>query len=383
MTEIINIQLPKDDRGNDPNDFRYDENYADLLSAKPSFTPEERPTPSFSLDQFSLNGASEDMEARMLDDIFILGLMAILGQSTVFYSKPNVGKTLLILWLLIDAIKQGRIDGKNVFYINADDNHKGLTHKLKLAEKYGFKMLAPGYNGFKAEMLSGVLSNMIATDNAHGQILILDTLKKFTDIMDKRKGSKFGEVVRQFVSHGGTVAMLAHVNKHRNEEGGVIYSGTSDLVDDSDCAYTIDIVTDDKISGLRTVKFENFKSRGDVAHEEVYEYDCADGTSYADRLLSVRAITGQERQDAENRKILDERMERNYEAIEVIKQCIQDGITIKTALLREAQDRSGISRRKILKALNEHAGSKKSEYQFWHVDIADKNAHVYKLNYDV
>ena len=75
----------------------------------------------------------------MLDDKFVMGLMAIIGQSTVFYAKHNVGKTLIGLYLLIEKIKTGEIDPADIYYINADDTHKGLVYKLKLAERYGFK----------------------------------------------------------------------------------------------------------------------------------------------------------------------------------------------------------------------------------------------------
>jgi len=338
---------------------------------------------AFSLDMFALNGSSGDMESRMLDDKFILGRMAILGQSTVLYAKPNAGKTLLTVWLLIEAIKSGEINGDDMFYINADDNHKGLTYKLKLAERYGFRMLAPGYNGFKADMLSAYLASLVGQDAARGKILILDTVKKFTDIMRKDKSSNFGEAVRQFVAHGGSVIMLAHVNKYADDEGKPIYSGTTDLVDDADCAYTLDVVTDDKLSGERTVKFENFKSRGDVALEEVYQYDFSEGKTYYDRLESVRAVTDDEREAAEKQKRLDEKLDRNREAVEAIKDCLRQGINKKTELIKGAHDSSGVSRSKIRKALNDHSGKAIAAYQYWHLNVEDKNAHVYKLNWGV
>jgi hypothetical protein len=338
---------------------------------------------AFSLDMFSLNGMAAEMESKMLDDKFILGRMAILGQSTVFYAKPNAGKTLLTIWLLIEAIKSGEIDGKDVFYINADDNHKGLTYKLKLAEKYGFQMLAPGYNGFDAKMLSSYLAGLVLQEQASGKILILDTVKKFTDIMRKDKASDFGESVRQFVAHGGSVIMLAHVNKHKDDEGKVVYSGTTDLVDDADCAYTLDVVTDDKFSGERTVKFENFKSRGDVALDAVYSYDYSEGLSYYGRLESVKAVSDEERQAAEKQKRLDAMLDRNREAVEAIKDVLREGSQKKTELVKAAHESSGVSRSKIQRALKDHAGKSIADYQYWHLDIQDKNAHVYKLNWGV
>jgi KaiC/GvpD/RAD55 family RecA-like ATPase len=343
----------------------------------------EAKDPVFDMTKFSLRGKSAAMRKQMLDDKYVLGKMALLGQSTVFYAPPNVGKTLITLWLIIQGIKSGEVEGKDIFYINADDNHKGLVHKLELVEEHGFEMLAPGHEEFKAEKLAGYLAELIRQGNARGKVFILDTVKKFTDLMNKDKSSKFGEVLRQFVSHGGTVIMLAHTNKHRDEENKVVYSGTTDLVDDADCAYTIDVVTEEKASGLRTVKFENFKSRGDVVSEAVYRYNYADGTPYHERLRSVEEVGQAERQEAEKRKRLDMMLDKNRDAVQIIKECIREGITNKTELIAQAYDRSGITKAKITRALNDHTGSTVSDYQFWHVNVKDKNAHVYQLNWGV
>lgn len=376
MREIVKVTAPCVGQGKDPNDFRDNPEFVESLEKELS-----RPKTTFSLDQFVLNGQAAEMEVAMLDDVFILGRMAILGQSTVIYAKPNAGKTLLTIWLIIEATKSGTMQGKDIFYINADDNHKGLTYKLKLAEKHGFKMLAPGYNGFKADMLSQILNAMIQNNEARGKVLILDTVKKFTDIMRKDRATQFGEAVRQFVTHGGSVVMLAHVNKHRDDDGKVIFAGTSDLVDDADCAYTLDTVVEDKSTGTRTVKFENFKSRGDVEAEAVYEYDFAGGTSYQSRLDSVRAISDTEREEAEKRALLDSKLDRNRDAVEAIKEVIKAGHTQKTELLDQARKVSGISKPRLAKVLTEHTGSVIQDGQFWHVSIEAKNAHVYRLNW--
>lgn len=337
----------------------------------------------FSLTGFALNGKAAEMKSKMLEDRYVLGRMAILGQGTVIYAKPNVGKTLLTLWLLIDAIRRGEINAEDVFYVNADDTHKGLIYKLELAEKHGFSMLAPGYKGFKAEHLPEYLARMASEGTAGGKIVILDTVKKFTDLMRKDKASDFAEKVRRFVTHGGSVIALAHCNKHRDDQQKVVYSGTTDLVDDFDCAYTLDVVTEDAATSLRTIKFENFKARGDVERESFYRYDYADGTPYEKRLESVHEISKTERKEAERRKRLEALLEKNRAAVDAIRECLQEGINQKTALIDEAATRSGLSKKKITKALSEHTGGKPSENQFWNVSVGDKNAHLYTLNYGV
>ena len=46
-------------------------------------------SPAFSFNQFSLNGKSAVMREKMLTDTFVLDNIAILGQTTAIYAKPN------------------------------------------------------------------------------------------------------------------------------------------------------------------------------------------------------------------------------------------------------------------------------------------------------
>ena len=146
--------------------------------------PAENKVDHNSLDKFSLRGMSGEMARLAVDAVYVLWLIALMGQATVIYAAPNTGKTLIILFLLIEAIKNGRVDPSNVYYINVDDTHMGLTEKLRLAEEYGFHMLADGYKDFEAGVFLSSVRDMIEKDQARGVIIILDTLKKFTDLMD-------------------------------------------------------------------------------------------------------------------------------------------------------------------------------------------------------
>ncbi len=118
---------------------------------------------------------------------------------------------------------------------------KGLTIKGKDSSKKGFNMLAPGYKGFEAEHLLPMLGQLIIEKQARGKIIILDTLKKFTSLMDKKSSANFGIKIREFISHGGTIIALAHTNKNRSDDGKLIFEGTGDITNDVDCYYTIDI----------------------------------------------------------------------------------------------------------------------------------------------
>jgi hypothetical protein len=362
-------KLLKTELGNDTNDNRGDLEYLGKINPGP--------LPN-SLDSFVLNGASEDMKTKMLEDKYILGRMAILGQSTAIYAKPNAGKTLITIWLLIKAIESGQVNPGDVYYVNADDNYKGLTYKLSIAEQHGFLMLAPGHKGFKAEMLATALAEMVESDTAHGKILILDTLKKFTDIMDKRATTKFGDAFRQFVSKGGSIIMLAHVNKHNDSEGKVIYAGTSDIVDDADCCYTLEVIeetADDKV-----IEFTNFKDRGDVAKKALFTYSNAEGVMYGDLLVSVIELDDQESVRIAARVATREKLEKNQHIIEEIKTAINEGIANKTELVAEVRNATGESKRRVIDVLKDHTGPKVKYGQLWTIDTSYKHRYAYQLN---
>lgn len=331
----------------------------------------------FDLAQFSLTGKSAAMRAKMMDDKYVLGRIAILGQWTAIYAKPNSGKTLLTVHLLIEAVRSGNINGADVFYINADDTQKGLIQKLELAEKYGLHMLSPGHSGFDANLLLRYLQKMIEDETAGGKILILDTLKKFTDIMDKRVSSEFGKVMRAFVSHGGTVIVLAHTNKNRDANGKVVFSGTSDIVDDADCAYTLDAT--EAGGDSKTVLFENFKQRGDVAREVAYTYSTREGQSYDALLASVCELDEEKKKAHQEQARVAMMLVRNADAIEAITETIQSGVSLKTELIEAASKASGISKQKISKALDAHTGEAWQSGHRWRQVRLEHNAKQYHL----
>ena len=333
------------------------------------------------LSKFTLNGESEAMKKQMLDDIHILGKLALFGQWTMLYSKPNAGKTLLIIWLLIAAIKAGILKGSDVYYLNCDDTFKGLTYKLKLAEDNGFNMMSPGYKDFKAEMLAAIIKKLIEGGSAKGKVLILDTIKKFTDLMKKDKSSEFGEAIRQFILHGGSVIGLAHVNKHRGDDGKVIHAGTSDLVDDCDCAYTLDIVKDDKWEGERVVKFENFKNRGDVALQASYSYDASEHRTYQERLDSIECLDKSEVERAERHRKREKLFLKNKDIIDDIKGILSEKPMNKQELIKAVIAESGVGRDRIRRILKEHHGACIDDFQFWlSKRSGNKNERIYTLN---
>jgi hypothetical protein len=324
----------------------------------------------FDLSKFSLFGQTEAMKQKMITDVFVLKDIAILGQATVIYAQFNTGKTLLTLWMLAESIKEHRIKGEDVFYINADDTYNGLVTKNMIAEKYGFHQLAPNINGFDPSEFISYMKAMVDSDVCHGKIIVLDTLKKFTDLMSKKVGSEFGVASRQFVQAGGTLIMLAHTNKHKDQAGKLVYGGTNDIPSDTDCVFTVDSVKGFDGDTIQQVIFERIKSRGNVAQEVSFSY-LLKAPHYHDLMDSVIRIDSEsakkEKQRGEDKKGIDA-------IISIIEyEVINNGNCLKTHLIDEASCSAGLSKKEITRILDYYNG------EIWEECVGVKHSKSYRI----
>ena len=296
-----------------------------------------------------------------------------MGQSTVFYAAPNTGKTLIILREICRQLAAGKLDPEKVFYVNADDNYRGLTDKQALAEEYGFKMLVPGMEGLELPHLALLMADQ-AKRGAEQYVVIIDTLKKFADIMDKRDSTRWGKVVREFVQGGGTVISLAHTNKHKDAEGRSVYAGTADALEDCDCAYTIDTVKreDDGV----IVEFENLKQRGDVDFKRGFRYEPS--LDYGLLFQSVSSLDVDEVAEAREEVQQQEAVDADQAIIFCVRAIIREGTNQRTELGREVAKLTEATQRRVIEVLDRYCGDD-PERHHWRVERGERNAHRYFL----
>lgn len=339
--------------------------------------PEEPCEPSSEngtiLDRFSLNGRSEELRKAAVEQVSILGELALQGQATVWYAEPNSGKTLLALKLLIDGIESRKINPEKIYYLNLDDTGMGLCEKVEIAEDYGFHMLAEGYQGFSAKNFIAIVRELILENQANGIIVIADTIKKLVDMMKKDKCSDFSVDIRKFVLNGGTFIALAHTNKNKRD-GKPVPCGTSDIRDDFDCAYTIDTVTRNTASGEKVVEFENIKRRGNVADQVAYGYSTRRDIGYAALLHSVRPVDLKQIEPIRQA----EQLRSDGELITLATACITEGIASKMLLAKAISERSGVSRSTALSIVERYTGNDPTRHR-WQ---AKRGAHG-KLAYEL
>lgn len=325
------------------------------------------------LDSFSLLGMSYEVARDAQDQKPILSGLAMLGQATALFAPPNSGKTLITVSNLCEDIRQGKIEPSNVYYVNVDDSGQGLAIKLAIADEFGFHMLSEGYRGFNASDLLGIMTEMVATNQAKGVIVILDTIKKFTNLMDKSKASQFTKVIRQFVMKGGTVIGMAHTNKKLGVNGKPVYGGTSDIVDDFDCAYTI--ATEDGSNPTeKIVVFDNIKRRGSNPIKVAYRYSIESGLTYNEILMSVERVD-----DDQLAKVAQvAKGKSDADVIASVLSCIAQGVNTKMLLAGEVAKVAGISKRQALAVIERYTGNDPAVHK-WSFAVRERGAKVFTV----
>ena len=332
-----------------------------------------RPPPSLLL-KFSLIDELPKLQSDVLTQEPLCSGLALRGQANVWYAEPNTGKTAMALWFIRRDIQAGSIDPSRLFYFNLDDTLHGLIEKTELAKASGFHVISDGYKGFRVADFPALIEQLIAAHQCQGVVIILDVLKKFTNIMDKQQSSLFGKLIRRFVLRGGTCIALAHTNKRRNADGEPIYAGTSDIIEDFDCAYLVYETDLDPDTQTKTILFANKKSRGNVRKKASFQYGIRDDLSYTDLLESISEVSEADLLTAQrNRQLVTD-----LALIEIARDAIRSGINQKMALAAALVERSQCSKRTALRIIEEYEGSD-PETHFWHFHVGPRGAKIYQL----
>lgn len=322
----------------------------------------------------SLQGQADALEKLAKAARPLLGQVCLSGQATVWYAPPNSGKTLIGLALVVRAIRENLILPDNVYYINADDNGTGLAEKLRILQDVGAHMLVPGFKKFRAGDLQSLLLEMAQSGKARGVICIIDTIKKFASLMDKRDVSGFADTCRQFVMHGGTILAFAHTNKNTTPSGALKYAGTTDLIEDFDAAFIITPLDTDEPGDDRVVRFECIKRRGDSPDKAAYAYSTENALTYDQLLASVEEATfdklGQIERQVEQRT--------DAELVEAIKACIKDGIATKMQIAAEVAKRTNTSGKSVIRLIDRYTGDDPAKHH-WTFTIGERGKHVFVL----
>ena len=236
-------------------------------------------------------------------------------------------------------------------------------------------MLVPGYNGFRTDHLVKVLVQAIDEGAARDTCVIIDTLKKFTDLMHKTRTSDFAQICRQYVMAGGTVIALGHTTKNPNADGTPRYQGTTDILDDFDSVYMAQPMTSKTSASQRVVKFTRKKSRADCPEIVAYAYATDSSISYEEKLASVQAIDP----DELDRWTSEPEDYREPLVLQAFRRRIGASCNLgKMALSKEIAKECRISHRTATAILDRYTGTIPLEH-LWTYENGPRGVRIYRL----
>ena len=287
------------------------------------------------------------------------------GSLTMFYAKPNAGKTLFVLAKLIESIELGRLHPSKLFYINEDDNAAGFLEKSELAHKHGFEMISSVQSTSDAirntQDIVRILAEIPDSGESEGLVIVVDTLTKLADVLDPNSVKRFTELLRKLNAGGATVILLAHANKNKNEDGNIVFKGVQDLVDNVDNSFSIQIESD-RTASTQVCVIRCEKDRGAVDREQTFEYKKNETMSYAEIMASVKVIEGDEL-EAQRIQSLGRRGVAKYkEAWGFLHSILSDGTPrsqseILAALKEVASGQQKLAENSVKRAINVLNGS--------------------------
>lgn len=332
--------------------------------------------PASPFHHHSLCGDGEKLLARAIDTKPLFGDFLLHGQLSMVYAQPGAGKTLTLIRLIQDAIEENRVDPDDILYVNADDSGRGLAEKVRALEPLGIHMLAPGHKGFKASQIMDKLKEAVEDGTARGRVLIIDTVKKSTNLMDKGRSSEFGQGCREFAMAGGTIVGLGHTAKNPNPDGSPRYQGTTDILEDFDAVYVAEPMRSTSGSAERIIRFTQQKARADSPEVVGYAYSTEPGLTYEEKLASLRPAYPEEMDGS----ILEADMLDDEKVAKLIRSLIHAGVgrAGQDKLVRAVAEDGDISRSQARRVLDRYTGIDPDRHR-WSVQKGDRGKRTYTL----
>lgn len=169
----------------------------------------------------------------------------IINQITIIIAKSGGGKSTIAFNYVCPWILRNHPDIQ-ILYLDCDspasDHKKMKTLEQKMGNR--FCWLNPVTHGKNAAFLIEKLKEIAAArQRLENKIFILDTLKKFLNLMDKSSAKPFFELLRELISLGATIVLLGHANKYRDKDGNLVFEGVGDIQNDADALIFFERIT--------------------------------------------------------------------------------------------------------------------------------------------
>ena len=284
------------------------------------------------------------------------------GHMIAIAAKSNAGKTAIAM----KAAAEMSGSGYTVLYVNADASASGIREHHSHAQDSGYKLVNPDITKGSAQGITNELRRLARSGEALSQtVVILDTLKKFADLMSKSDAKDFNMVLRSLTAKGMTVIVLSHTNKYEDNDGNPIHEGVGDLRNDFDeLIYLIPVTNEDQTI---TVSTKINKCRAELKNE-TFLID-------VDREVKVLPQFVDTAEKARQQKHLDA----DREVIEFITQNLRTASCSVTSLHDTSKiEEVGFSRKRIEVVVIRYCEGQCDE-PLWRSKPAATNGTIYEL----
>lgn len=327
MTTVKRVVLPRDEKGNDPNDHRDDPGYTKKMNGKRQ--PDMGWVGSFKLTKQEAEELThpEWIYQNVIIEAHLIGIVA----------PPGAGKTTIALYLAGELASEYR-----VHYVNADVGQGDVKAMQEFADAKGFSLLLPDMKaGLSMKDVVSQLERMNEVNADYSGILFFfDTLKKMTDVINKTRAKELYKTLRGLTAKGMTNVLLGHTNKYNDIEGNAIYEGTADLRSDVDeLIYFVPKKLED---GGLIVSTQPDKVRG-VFRPITFKISTERTVTRLDDFIDVAAIQKTERQ-----------REKDQSIIEAVTEAIQSGTDKQVEIIDWCREHHGIGWRSVERILSRY-----------------------------
>lgn len=184
---------------------------------------------------------TEEFVKDLEDTHFVWKHIAAAAHIGVWAAPGGSGKSMIARRAAADMSR----DGLKVLYFMEDAGATDFKHLQRHAVTHGYTLLnSTAGNRSPDDIFKMIRTLSTSSARLEGYVLVLDTMKKFLDVMGKAGAREFFKVLRAITALGGTVILLGHTNKHKDLEGKLIFEGVGDIRNDIDELFYIDAVDD-------------------------------------------------------------------------------------------------------------------------------------------
>ena len=298
-----------------------------------------------SIEKFAV---TDDVVSAIEEERFIFENLIINQHIVVICAEPNAGKTTIMNWVCSQVSET-----TDVRYINQDCSGSDLKAYQQFAQSNGFQLLNFDITNTEDRHF---LETLESCDDLTNKLYVIDTLKKFVDLMGKSSVKAFMKRLRKLCNKGATFVLLAHTNKHKTNEGLPVYEGVGDVK--SDCDELIYLLPQDNNDGSKTVTTLLDKTRGPL---EPITFTIA-----PDRSVSQSGYVD---------LVMENRRKADDSIVQTISRVLEAGSKVQKDIVVDCQSQ-GIGKRQTMRVLNYYS---EGAMQLWSKTKGENNSWVYEL----